>query len=198
MSPLNIHPEENVTSAKKKNNKMLKVMLGIGALVLVPVIGTTLASQININGGTNNDAQVFGQGVRKAVACDESVVMTAVANFLYGNYRLDKITIDDIDSSATDPVTGLGCDAKKFVISTAITADNVGDAELGLAVPISPATAPIRAEATINGGANLGCNVDYFGCTFVDGLLTITMINDGNQFGINAYDVGRLLIQQTN
>jgi len=79
MSPLNIHPEEAVNVPKKKKNKTLKVMLGIAALVAVPVVGTTLAASITLN---SNDAIQFGQGVVQAVACDsDGITVTPASSF---------------------------------------------------------------------------------------------------------------------
>jgi hypothetical protein len=115
MSPLNIHPEENVdTSNKKKSNKTLKVLLGVGVLVLVPVIGSTLAAQITI---TNSPVE-FGQGVVQTTACDDAVVVTPDSVFTNaagaGDFYLDSVTLSDIAS---------GCDGKSFAIKVY---DNTG------------------------------------------------------------------------
>ena len=77
MSPLNIHPEEDLSKSKKKNNKLLKILLGIGALIAVPVIGTTLAAQITIGTGNLN----FGQGVQQATACDNAITVSVASSF---------------------------------------------------------------------------------------------------------------------
>jgi hypothetical protein len=118
MSPLNIHPEEAVNVPKKKKNKTLKVMLGIAALVAVPVVGTTLAASITI--GTDNAAINFGQGVVQATACDSAITVTTASAFVNaqynsaspstsgGSFKLGDVTISDIASS---------CYAKKFVIN---------------------------------------------------------------------------------
>jgi hypothetical protein len=109
MSPLNIHPEEAVNVPKKKKNKTLKVMLGIAALVAVPVVGTTLAASIGINTGNNIQ---FGQGVTQAVACDSAITVTAGSAFTNastaGAFSLSTVTISGIDTSA--------CDGKTFTI----------------------------------------------------------------------------------
>ena len=83
MSPLNIHPEEEVDVPKKKKNKTLKVMLGIAALVAVPVVGTTLAASIGINLTGNDQVPIqFGQGVAEVVACDSNgITLTPTASF---------------------------------------------------------------------------------------------------------------------
>jgi hypothetical protein len=100
MSPLNIHPEEAVNTPKKKKNKNLKVMLGIAALVAVPVVGTTLAASITLN---SNEAIQFGQGVVQAVACDsDGITVTPSssfdndATFASASFKLETVVITDI------------------------------------------------------------------------------------------------------
>jgi hypothetical protein len=98
MSPLNIHPEEDRTAIKKKNNKILKVLLGISALIAVPVIGTTLAASISISSG----AVQFGQGVATAAACDASITVTPNASFIEADnsFKLGTVTITNLDATA--------------------------------------------------------------------------------------------------
>lgn len=121
MSPLNIHPEADVSAKKRKNNKALKILLGVGALIAVPVIGSTLAASITINSGGGVE---FGQGLVQAAACDsDGVTVTPVAAFVNtasaGSFTLGSVEVTGIAS---------GCDAKTFTIrayptssSTAIT-----------------------------------------------------------------------------
>jgi predicted RecA/RadA family phage recombinase len=98
MSPLNIHPEEDRTAKKKKDNKVLKVLLGISALIAVPVIGTTLAASISINSGT---AVQFGQGIATAAACDSSILVTPNASFIEADdaFKLGTVTISNLDAT---------------------------------------------------------------------------------------------------
>ena len=107
MSPLNIHPEESAPK-KRKNNKVLKILLGIGALIIVPVIGTTLAAQITIGSG----AIQFGQGVQQATACDAAITVTAATSFANttsaGSFNVGDVVISAIDDD---------CNAKKFTVS---------------------------------------------------------------------------------
>jgi hypothetical protein len=110
MSPLNIHPEEEVTVPKKKKNKSLQVMLGIAALIAVPVVGTTLAASITI--GTDNAAINFGQGVVQTTACDSAVVVTAASSFTNatgsGSFKTGDVTITGISSD---------CYTKQFIVT---------------------------------------------------------------------------------
>jgi hypothetical protein len=102
MSPLNIHPEEDRAATKKKNNKVLKVLLGISALIAIPVIGTTLAASISIN----SDAAVqFGQGVVQATACDNSVTVSTTTSFTNatgaGSFKVATIVLSDIANACS-------------------------------------------------------------------------------------------------
>jgi hypothetical protein len=185
MSPLNIHPEENVTSPKKKNNKMLKVMLGIGALVLVPVIGTTLAGQITVNGSPGSDA-IFGQGIRAAVACDSDVLLKATARYVYGSYKLDTITVENLNTVA--------CENAKLELSAADNGDS-DISELGLAEDNQPNTV-LRATADVSAGGTCSTYTDYFSCSITDNTLTVTITNANGYYGIDALGIYKLLIQE--
>jgi hypothetical protein len=137
MSPLNIHPEEEVAVPKKKKNKSLKVMLGIAALVAVPVVGTTLAASITVNSGT---AVQFGQGVVQATACDSEVTVTAGSAFTNastaGSFGLTTVTISGIDSTA--------CADKTFTVKVYKDSDAT---PLTVAAPTPSATGSISTTA---------------------------------------------------
>jgi hypothetical protein len=185
MSPLNIHPEENVSSAKKKNNKMLKVMLGIGALVLVPVIGTTLASSITVNGGT--DPITFGQGQQAALACDPDVTLTPVAGYSYGRFVVKSVQVSSVDLNA--------CAGKKVQISAADTATGA-EQEIGLIDPtIAGGDFPVAATALLSSGSE-ACAA-YFTCTYNSGSASLLIEINDLANSISADLIGKLLIQQT-
>lgn len=97
MAPLDIHPEEAKTS--KNKNKILKMLFGIGVLVAVPAIGSTLAANITI--GTNSTVQ-FGQGTATAAACDSSITVVPNASFTEtdNSFTLGSVTVSDLDWSA--------------------------------------------------------------------------------------------------
>jgi hypothetical protein len=170
MSPLNIHPEDAVNAPKKKKNKTLKVMLGIAALVAVPVVGTTLAASITI--GTDNAAINFGQGVVQATACDSAITVTAASTFANaaynsasptttgGSFELGDVTISGIASS---------CYAKKFtinvypntdpsvgycVINNYSGADSASPAAVSPAAVCSTGTAGVEYQSTTGTGAD--------------------------------------------
>jgi hypothetical protein len=139
MSPLNIHPEEVAPVSKKKKSKTLKVFLGIGVLVAIPVIGTTFAATIGINGGGANTVQ-FAQGSIATAACDSAMTVTAGSAYLTVNtvtaFYLKKITISGIKLD-----TG-GCVGKTLVVSAdaAGTEPALIDSDTQLSIPISTAS----------------------------------------------------------
>jgi hypothetical protein len=113
MSSLNLEQHEPAP-AKKKNNRNLKIFLGIGALIAVPAIGTTLAASITVNGGSVQ----FGQGISQAVACDPSVTLTPASSFsnqsdtptVSSTFKLGQITLSNVDNSSG------ACSGKTFSI----------------------------------------------------------------------------------
>jgi hypothetical protein len=151
MSPLNINPEEEVTVPRKKKNKSLKVMLGIAALVAVPVVGTTLAGSITVNtGGTVQ----FGQGVTQAAACDDEITVTPTATFANAAgatstaFSLSTISVAGIAST---------CDNKNFIIKV------YGDTGVAKTVSTTASSDAIQVTFTSSGvtAKKLGVTADY-------------------------------------
>lgn len=123
MSPLNIHPEEEAIVPKKKKNKTLKVMLGIAALVAVPVVGTTLAASIGINGGGANTVQ-FAQGSIATAACDAEITTQANSEFST-TFKLKTIVLGGVDLTTCKGKTITVSVATGSTEATLITADTV-------------------------------------------------------------------------
>jgi len=107
MSPLNIHPEEVAPTAKKKSNKTLKVFLGIGVLIAIPVIGSTFAATININ---NSGTVQFAQGSSATAACDTAITTAATSEFST-SFKLKTIILTDVDLTT--------CKGKTMTVSVA-------------------------------------------------------------------------------
>ena len=149
MSPLNIHPEEDLSKSKKKNNKLLKILLGVSALILVPAIGTTLAANISISSGTVQ----FGQGTATAAACDSTITVTPNATFIETDnaFKLGSVTVSNLNPVA--------CASKtlrfRFYPTTsnsdsALTVSSGGTTDaIIVTMPASGTTAP-TAEASSN------------------------------------------------
>lgn len=101
--------------AKKKSRKGL--IVGIAMLGVIPVIGSTLAASISLNGGSDIE---FGQGTQAVVACDQAVTVGLVSAFATSVFELDGIRLSNFDTTA--------CASKSF---TAVARDASGAAISG-------------------------------------------------------------------
>ena len=91
--------------------------LSFGAMGLVIFIGSTFAANININ--TAGQVE-FGQGLTQTSACDTNFVLTPIATFSNGNpgqFMLSGFRLSELDSSAKNLSTGLGCKDVQFTIT---------------------------------------------------------------------------------
>jgi hypothetical protein len=63
-----------------RGKRAVKVWMGIGLVIAVLGVGSTLASTITINGGTNKE---FGQGVQRTVYCggNKQITVTPVSSY---------------------------------------------------------------------------------------------------------------------
>jgi hypothetical protein len=94
----------NGPSRPSSSGKSKKAILGLGLLVAVLGIGSTLASTISINA---NQAIEFGQGVQQSVFCGESKSITvtpvsAFSNSETGTFGLQSIEVSDIPDDCSD------------------------------------------------------------------------------------------------
>ena len=99
-----------------KRKKSLGVLIGIGAIIGVIALGSTLAANINLN--TGNPVE-FGQGVAQTTACDDSVILTPESTFVNadcaGDYLFTSITVSDISEA---------CYGKEFSIKAYKNGEN--------------------------------------------------------------------------
>ena len=78
MSILNLN---GPTGRSPRGKRAVRVWMGIGLVIAVLGVGSTLASTITINGGTNKE---FGQGVQRTVYCggNQQITVTPVSSYL--------------------------------------------------------------------------------------------------------------------
>lgn len=70
---------ENSSRPARKKSSSSKVMLGLAGIAAVALLGSTLAANISLNGGTGVE---FGQGVALTTACDSEITSTPSATFV--------------------------------------------------------------------------------------------------------------------
>jgi len=124
----------NLNSDGKFNNKKLRTIFAVGALVGVVAFGATYASGIGING----DAAVeFGQGFLEKTACDDSITVTPTTDFANsadgGTFALSTIAVSDIDSASdhcygkTFSIKGFGTSGGALSLVSGVTSVEVID-----------------------------------------------------------------------
>jgi hypothetical protein len=158
MAPLNIHPEEDRAATKKKNNKVLKALLGISALIAVPVIGTTLAASITIN---SEDRIQFGQGVIATATCDTEINVTLSTEYISGEFVLDKITLSDLDTRPTS--SNLRCGGQYLKVRVYNSSGDLVEIDsaattrtvVQFLIPASGSTQPITTAGNDNAGTTI-------------------------------------------
>lgn len=103
--------ELRVTPEKKKRKLLVPFLAGLGVAALVPVIGSTLAAQITLNGGGQIE---FGQGRVTTTQCDAYITVTPHASYDSGSssFLVDQVELSEID--------GESCQGKIFTL-TALT-----------------------------------------------------------------------------
>ena len=93
----------NFTSPNKtpRSSKPLKLVVGIGVLAGVIALGSTLASNINLNSGEPIE---FGQGVAQTTACDSEIIMTPLESFSNasgaGTFAFNGLRLSNLDTTA--------------------------------------------------------------------------------------------------
>ena len=78
MSILNLN---GPTGRPARSKRAVKVWMGIGMVIAVLGVGSTLASTITINGGSNTE---FGQGVQRTVYCggNQEITVKPISSYL--------------------------------------------------------------------------------------------------------------------
>jgi len=95
--------------------KTLRLLFGIGALVGVIALGSTLAASINLNGGGPVE---FGQGVTQTTSCDSEILVTPYSSFVNGDpgeFMFTSLRLEGVDTTSGSG-SNEGCAGKTFTI----------------------------------------------------------------------------------
>ena len=128
MPGLNVHAdsENSSVATKKKWNRGPKVILAVSLLLLIPVVGTSLASNVVVNGG---GPITFGQGYSGAIACSTPVDIKPDVQAFYDStvtWSINSLTLSNINTTSTDG-NGLGCGGKTITIQALNNGTVVGN-----------------------------------------------------------------------
>ena len=91
---------------KKKSTTKYKAALGVGSVVSLFGIGSTLAANISLNGGGNVE---FGQGVATTAACDEDGFnVTPVTSYdnQHSIFRVDYVQVEGLNLTPEGSLVG--------------------------------------------------------------------------------------------
>jgi len=91
---------ENSSRPVRKKSSSSKVMLGLAGIAAVALLGSTLAANISLNGGTGVE---FGQGVALTTACDSDITSTPTATFVNaaggGGFNFSTVAFSNVSSA---------------------------------------------------------------------------------------------------
>lgn len=106
-----------------------RVLIGIAFLLGGPIISTSLAATLTIN-GTGNAAVEFGQGSQVAIGCDTSIntAITEAWDTATARFKVESIVLTNLDNRQTDTTTVVnnqGCGGKALKISLIDTSTSI-------------------------------------------------------------------------
>ena len=104
---LNLSSDDEPSRKKKGQNRSLKIILGLAAVILVPTIGSTLAGGITVGSGSLE----FGQGVVTTAACDTSITVLPTTAYAGDTFTLSTIVVSNLNTAAST-----GCDGKDLTL----------------------------------------------------------------------------------
>ena len=92
---------ENSSRPVRKKSSSSKVMLGLAGIAAVALLGSTLAANISLNGGSGVE---FGQGVALTSACDsDGITATPTATFVNaasaGGFNFSTVAFTNVSSA---------------------------------------------------------------------------------------------------
>ena len=184
MGGLNLHVDDEnsgASSEKKKWNKSPKLILGLAALIAIPVLGTTFAGTITVNNsGTIN----FGQGSQAATACDSTLTITPYATFATNKWYLESVTVTQLDT--TDSTK---CLNKNLTVQGYDASGNPFSGSATTFQPSSSTTDTVTVNSSWGGGDSVAQTNG--GSTTTDVTITYTSGVD-----LSTHDVRGFTIQQ--
>jgi hypothetical protein len=173
-------------SVSRKNSK---TALGIGAIVLSVVLGSTFAASINLNSGAPVE---FGQGVAMTTACDSSVFVTPYSTFVNDaddpEFKFTSFSVSEIGSE---------CDGKVFTIK----AFKDGENDALALYTTTGVTDPYKEVQVLNTAGSfslIGAGLQISGISSFSGGFTVNLSTSGSpesSAAASALDVDRMTIE---
>jgi hypothetical protein len=158
-TPQNPNPTAQ-TKIRKKIGTVPKIVFGAALLLVIPMLGNTLAGTITIN---NVGGKVeFGQGVAQTVACDGTgVTISPAASYASGTQRFNISSIAITGIHVADSATACaGKTLKLYVVDTATAladyVDGTSIDNISIAVGNTGGFTTSTSGVTISGSSGTG------------------------------------------
>ena len=195
-SPLTNRMGLNFGGSKSKLRK--RALVGIGLLIVVPYIGTSLAATVTINGGSGDGAIEFGQGSQVTVVCD-STIKTSIDEDWYATssiFRVKTISLTGINNtSALNATTDNGgCGGKALTVKLYATNTIVG---IGTTAGENSATFTVPAAGASSGSVSVTGATGMTASSTVGASETSLTLTLSNSLNINATTVTRVVIESS-
>lgn len=148
MSILNLN---GPTGRPARSKRAVKVWMGIGMVIAVLGVGSTLASTITINGGANTE---FGQGVQRTVYCGGNQEITVKPISSYLNNQETSTPVSEGDSGH-DNVVATSAPGTFFLSGIRVSEipEECSGVDFVLTVYAADGTSPIVISS--NGGSDV-------------------------------------------
>ena len=132
-----------------------RVLIGVAMLLGGPIISTSLAATLTIN-GTGNQAVEFGQGSQVAIGCDTTIntAITEVWDSPTARFKVEAIVLTNLDIRKTDTMTVLnnqGCGGKALkitLVDTSTSVMTIGNVATSAATIVLPSYQEATAAGT--------------------------------------------------
>jgi hypothetical protein len=173
--------------------------MGAVFLLAIPLVATSLASQVTISGNASNGAIEFGQGNQVTVACDTSI-QTSVGEIWSSsqtNFIVDTITLSGFNnqSNLSATTSNQGCGGKTLKVSLFNTSNvqtPIGSDNSTIVSFVVPTSDGSLGTITGNGGGSNGVTGTISGSGTNS---TVVMTIPASSVNLLATNVGRVALE---
>jgi len=176
-----------------------QLIMGAVFLLAIPLVATSLASQVTISGNASNGAIEFGQGNQVTVACDTSI-QTSVGEIWSSsqtNFIVDTITLSGLNNQTNLSATtsNQGCGGKTLKVSLFNTSNvqtPIGSDSSTVVSFVVPTSDGSLGTISGNGGGSNGVTGSISGSGTNS---TVVMTIPASSVNLLATNVGRVALE---
>ena len=142
------------------NHRTKKIIAGLLIATLGPLVATTLAASVTLNGGTSLE---FGQGSNLTIACDTTITTAIGETWVNASayFKVSTITLSGINNAVAGAgaATDSGCGNKLIKVSlldsngATIAIGSAGEGSVTISVPTGTTTCTLGTGTQVLAGA---------------------------------------------